>query len=206
MERVAVMVHAHDPLLRAGLVSQLRARPEVRLLDRDDTGEAAVVVLAADMVSEPVMVDLRRLRSHGARLLAVIGHIGDADLLSVVEVGVAGVLRRAEATPERLVATIQAAAAGDGSMPPDLLGKLLSQVQMVQRDLLDPRGLRFTGLADREIEVLRLVADGYDTAQIAATLCYSQRTVKSVLHDVMSRLHLRNRPHAVAYALRNGLL
>ena len=51
-----------------------------------------------------------------------------------------------------------------------------------------------------------LVADGFDTAQIAAKLSYSQRTVKNVLHDVTSRLHLNNRSHAVAYALRQGLI
>ncbi|MBO3746855.1 response regulator transcription factor [Streptosporangiaceae bacterium NEAU-GS5] len=123
-----------------------------------------------------------------------------------MEVGVAGLVRRAEATEDRLLTIIQAAAKGEGSLPPDLLGRLLTQVGTVQRNVLGPRGLTFTGLADREIQVLRLVADGYDTAEIAARLCYSQRTVKSVMHDVTTRLNLRNRSHAVAYALRNGLL
>jgi DNA-binding NarL/FixJ family response regulator len=54
--------------------------------------------------------------------------------------------------------------------------------------------------------VLRLVADGLDTAEIATKLSYSQRTIKNILHDITSRLHLRNRSHAVAYALRHGLI
>jgi DNA-binding CsgD family transcriptional regulator len=54
--------------------------------------------------------------------------------------------------------------------------------------------------------VLRLVADGYDTAEIARKLAYSERTVKNVLHNITARLHLRNRPHAVAYALRQGFI
>ena len=54
--------------------------------------------------------------------------------------------------------------------------------------------------------MLRLVADGYDTAEIAQQLAYSERTVKNVLHDVTTRLQLRNRSHAVAYALREGLI
>ena len=61
-------------------------------------------------------------------------------------------------------------------------------------------------LAQREVDVLRLVADGYDTAQIAHRLCYSERTVKNVLHGVTTRLQLRNRSHAVAYAVREGLI
>ncbi|WP_390624121.1 response regulator transcription factor [Fodinicola feengrottensis] len=66
--------------------------------------------------------------------------------------------------------------------------------------------MTFSGLAEREVQVLRLVADGFDTEEIAQKLSYSQRTVKNVLHDVTSRLHLRNRSHAVAYALKHGLI
>lgn len=74
----------------------------------------------------------------------------------------------------------------------------------IQSQVLAPRGLHVNGLSEREVEVLRLVAEGNDTNEIARTLCYSERTVKNVIHDVTSRLHLRNRPHAVAFALRQG--
>ena len=73
-------------------------------------------------------------------------------------------------------------------------------------DMRCAAGLTFNGLATREIEVLRLVADGCDTHEIADKLAYSERTVKNVLHDVTTRLQLRNRSHAVAYALRQGLI
>ena len=63
-----------------------------------------------------------------------------------------------------------------------------------------------TGLTEREQDVIRLLADGRDTAEIATTLCYSERTVKGVIHDVTSRLQLRNRSHVVAFALRNGMI
>ena len=69
-----------------------------------------------------------------------------------------------------------------------------------------PRGLTISGLTEREVEVLRLVADGFDTAEIAKKLSYSERTIKNILHDVVSRFGLRNRAHAVAYALREGLI
>ena len=72
--------------------------------------------------------------------------------------------------------------------------------------VLAPRGLAFSGLSDREAEVLKLVASGHDTAEIAGRLSYSQRTVKNILHDVTTRLQLKNRSHAVAYAVREGLI
>ncbi|GAA1284865.1 helix-turn-helix transcriptional regulator [Planotetraspora silvatica] len=204
VNRIAVYVQAHDPILRAGVTSQLRQRPEVRLVDQD---EARVALVVGDTVDEELLRSLKALRCRAdLRILVISRHVDDAGLIAVMEIGVAGLVRRAEATPDRLLAIVEAASKGEGSLPPDLLGRLLSQVGSVQRDVLGPRGLSFTGLADREVQVLRLVADGYDTAEIAARLCYSQRTVKSVMHDVTTRLNLRNRSHAVAYALRNGLL
>jgi DNA-binding CsgD family transcriptional regulator len=72
--------------------------------------------------------------------------------------------------------------------------------------VLSPRGLSFSGLSDREVDVLKLLADGHDTAEVARRLAYSERTVKNVLQDVTRRHNLRNRTHAVAYALRQGLI
>ena len=89
---------------------------------------------------------------------------------------------------------------------PDLLGRLLRQVGQLQRQVLSPRGLTFSGLTEREAAVLRLLADGYDTAEVGRRLVYSERTVKNIIHDVTSRLELRNRAHAVAYAIREGLI
>lgn len=62
------------------------------------------------------------------------------------------------------------------------------------------------GLSERERAVLRLVAEGRETGEIARELCYSPRTVTTVVHDVTQRFRLRNRAHAVAYTLRAGLL
>jgi DNA-binding NarL/FixJ family response regulator len=130
--------------------------------------------------------------------------IDDDALMTAVELGVSGVLRRTDATADRIVRLVQAAAAGDGTLPPDLLGRLLGQVSRIQRRTAATRPQ--SSLSEREAQVLRLVADGKDTQEIARELSYSERTVKNVLHDVTSRLQLRNRSHAVAYALREGLI
>jgi DNA-binding NarL/FixJ family response regulator len=206
VEQLTVYIHADDPILRAGLATQLRPRSEVRVIDAPDPGRTTVALIVADRVAEPTLRTLRTLQRLGARLVLVVAEVDDSDLVAAVEAGVAGVVRRAEASPDRLVQVVRAAAAGDGALPPDLLGRLLSQVGKLQRQVLWPRGLTFGGLAEREIEVLRLVADGLDTAEIATKLSYSQRTIKNILHDITSRLHLRNRSHAVAYALRHGLI
>jgi DNA-binding NarL/FixJ family response regulator len=207
VDRVSVYVHAEDPISQAGVASQLRARPEVVVVDDAEGRSARVSVVVSDRVGERCLRAMRQLRAQrGARLVLVVGDLDDGDLVAVAEVGVVGVLRRSEATPERLVRVIRSAAVGEAAVPPDLLGRLLDQVGQLQRQVLAPRGLRFSGMTDREIEVLRRIADGKSTAEIAVELSYSQRTIKNVLHDVTTRLQLRNRSHAVAYALRQGLI
>jgi DNA-binding NarL/FixJ family response regulator len=207
MHRVPIYLHATDPILRAGIAGQLKPRPEIQVLRPEEADSAEVAVVVADNIGDETLRVLRGLRCAGqANLVVVAAQVDDADLAAIVEVGVAGLVRRSEATADRLVSVIVGAASGEGSVPPDLLGRLLSQVGQLQRQVLGPRGLTFSGLAEREIQVLRLVADGMDTAEIATQLSYSQRTVKNVVHDVTSRLHLRNRSHAVAYALRRGLI
>jgi DNA-binding NarL/FixJ family response regulator len=207
MERVSVSVHARDPISEAGVASQLRPRPEVRVVRPEEVDRAEVAVIVVDTVDDDAVQLLRTVQRRGvARTVLVASRLDDGDLVAAVEVGVVGLIRRSEATPDRLVQVIGSAASGDGSVPPDLLGRLLDQLGRLQRHVLTPRGLTFTGLAEREIEVLRLVADGFDTGEIASKLAYSERTIKNVLHDVTSRLQLRNRSHAVAYAMRQGLI
>jgi DNA-binding NarL/FixJ family response regulator len=206
MEPITVRVHARDPISEAGVASELRARPEVRVV-RAPNAEARVVVVVADSVDDDALTLLRIVQRQGAaRAVLVAGRLDDGDLVKAVETGVVGLVRRSEATQDRLISVIVAAAAGEGSVPPDLLGRLLDQVGKLQRHVLGPRGIMFTGLAPREVEVLRLLADGLDTCEIAQKLAYSERTVKNVVHDVTTRLQLRNRSHAVAYALREGLI
>ncbi|MEU3218218.1 response regulator transcription factor [Streptomyces sp. NPDC014735] len=208
MERTTVALSAQDPISQAGVASQLRARPEVSVTEwAEGDPSPQIVVVVVDAVDDEVLTMLRHIqRTSTARAVLVTTDIDEQKLVSAAECGVAGVVRRAEATPEHLVQVIGTVARGEGHLPSDLLGRLLEEVGRLQGQVLGPRGLHFTGLAAREVDVLRLVAEGYDTADIATKLAYSERTIKNVLHSVMTRLQLRNRSHAVAYAMRQGLI
>jgi DNA-binding NarL/FixJ family response regulator len=206
VERISVHVQADDPILQAGVAGQLRPRPEVRVVDADEAEQAGVVLVVTDRLTEGSLQILRSCRRAGVKLVLLVSAVDDGDFIAAVEAGISGLIRRSEATAERLVNVIRSAVAGEGAVPPDLLGRLLDQLGKLRRQELLPRGLTFNGFTEREIEVLRLVAEGLDTAEIATKLSYSQRTVKNVMHDITSRLHLHNRAHAVAYALRQGLL
>lgn len=205
--RVAVYVFGHDPILQSGVIGQLRGQPDIHLVHETDPDSARVAIIVSDAVDSQTTSLMRAIQRNGVpRVVGVITSLTPAGVLAAVEAGACGLLRRADATTAALVDTVRAADKGDGSLPPDLLGTLLQQIGRLQQHVLAPRGLSVSGLSDREIEVLRLVADGLDTAEIAAKLCYSERTVKNVLHDVTSRFNLRNRTHAVAFVVRQGLI
>ena len=91
-------------------------------------------------------------------------------------------------------------------MAPTLLGVLLRSLSRVSREVLEPRGVSLARLNTREQDVLRLVAQGLATREVAKQLCYSERTIKNVLHDVATKLNVRTRSQAVALAVRDGLI
>ena len=205
--RVPIHVRAEDPITQAGLITQLTYQPEVLLVDEGYVDERTVGIVAAEVADENTVRLLRSLNQTGCqRFVLVITSVDDTALLGAVDAGVCALVHRSDATPARLAKLAVQAAAGKGAMPTDILGRLLKHVSRLQHNVLHPMGLNLSGLSTREIDVLRLVADGLDTQEIARELRYSERTVKSILHDVTSRFQLRNRSHAVAYAMREGLI
>jgi DNA-binding NarL/FixJ family response regulator len=205
-KRISVYVYAHDPITRSGLTAQLRGRPEFELVLATDP-PPAVAVVAIDTADEPALQVMRSLRAKGCdHLVLVVDSLSDDDLMSTVEAGAGSIVWRSRASASWLAQTVINAAGGEAALPPEVLARLLKQVTRLRRHVLAPRGLTFTGLSNRERDILKLAAEGLDTEEIARELSYSKRTVTSSLHDVSVRYQLRNRTHAVAYAIREGLI
>jgi DNA-binding NarL/FixJ family response regulator len=209
--RIPVALATNDPVSSAGIASQLRGSDAIEVVEgsRLDTMERTdvVAIVVADEWDEETARAIRANRQRGfARVLLLVGRLDDRGLLAAAEAGACGILRRQQATAANLVTAIEAAAAGEGTLPPDLLARLLDQVGRLQRQVLHPRGLTIGGLTDREVSVLKLLAEGLDTAEIGRRLYFSERTVKTIIHELTVRLELRNRTHAVAYAMKQGLI
>jgi len=207
VEQTKVALQAMDPLSHAGLAALLQYRGDVTVLRPAQRAEAEVLVVAAERLTPDVVAALRRTGAEiPAPIVLIVQEVVEAELMTAVECRVVAILPRTAVTAERLAHSVRAAATGGGVMPPNLVGELIKQVERMQRDVLAPNGLNASGLTPREIDVLRLMADGFDTNEIAGKLCYSERTVKNVIYGVTHRLKLRNRSHAVAYALRAGMI
>jgi DNA-binding NarL/FixJ family response regulator len=205
--RTPVFVHGSDQVLRDGIIAQLRARAGVTVVDDAADPGVQVAIVASDDVDDDALRVVRVLKRNGcSRVILIATRLDESGLIAGVEAGVSTFLRRADVSPDGLSAAVLSAATGDGSVPPDLLGRLLEHMARLHNEILSPHGLHLAGLSDREVAVLRLVADGLGTAEIAANLCYSERTVKGVIHEVTTRLRVRSRAQAVAYAVRQGLI
>lgn len=205
---VPVLVRATDPLSREGTLSLLRRLGAVTLVDGPETPPGTVTVLVLDVVDDTTLPGPRRQPGDDeARIVLVVADVAGDRLLDLVASGVGAIVRRRQITPERLLHAVLAVARGDADIPRDLMGPSPARVGRAGRSA--PAG-GAEPLADgptpREIEVLRLLADGLDTDEVAQALACSARTVKSVLHGMTTRLGLHNRTHAVAYALRGGHL
>jgi DNA-binding NarL/FixJ family response regulator len=206
MNRLVVAAFAEDPITLGGVIGSLDGRPELSVIRYGQQPKPDVLVVCVNAVTGDTLAMLRRIAGREpTKIVMVTNHLRDVDVLPLVECGVVGMVPIAAATPERLGRSVVAAADGRGEMPPTLLGQLLEQVANLQRDVLRPKGLIASGMAEREVDVLRLLADGLDSGQIGRKLGISERGVKNVLEVLLRRLRLRNRPHAVAAALRAGL-
>jgi DNA-binding NarL/FixJ family response regulator len=212
-----MQVHVIDShaIYRRGLCAALAALPCISdVCDAASLPEAAadpllpgsrVAILDRDL--DDLFAGIREIRRIADVAVVVCsGRRDDADILEVIGAGAVGYLLKETLTPETLEAGVRSVAAGSGVIEPDLLGRILRDLARVSEEVLEPRGLSLTLLSQREREVLRLVSEGHPTREVAERLCYSERTIKNVLHDVATKLGARSRSQAVAHAVREGLI
>ncbi|WP_409492279.1 response regulator transcription factor [Amycolatopsis sp. cmx-11-12] len=176
------------------MVSYLESYVDMKIVGGRRRDEADVVVAAFDRLSDNAIVTLRQSAAElGKPIVLMVNQIQESELAVAAECRVVAVLPRTAATGEQLPDSVRSAAAGRANPPLGSLGPLIERPAA-------------TNLSAREIDVLRLMADGLDTNQIAAELSYSERTVKNIIYAMTGRLRLRNRAHAVAYAVRTGAI
>lgn len=205
--RTSVFVYAEDPVSQAGLEQLLRSRVELRVVASDQIDEAEVAIIGTEEIDDDTVRTITGVQRNGCpRVIVVATRLDETGILAASDAGTLGMLWRRDATSDQLAHAVAQVAAGRASLPTDLVGHLLAAVRRLRRGVaLTPFATPVT-LTTREQQVVRMLADGHDTAEIATTLCYSERTVKGVIHEVTSRLQLRNRSHIVAFALRNEMI
>jgi DNA-binding NarL/FixJ family response regulator len=207
---VTVAVMATEPLVAEGAAAYLRTYPGIMPVAADRLDRASVVLVIAGRVGEGTLAALQRAAElapgREMRFVLVCDDIREPQLLRALNWGLVSVLPRQETDYQRIARALVNARDGKVELPADAHGWLQERIRLVQRDVLAPHDLTTAGLYTREVEVLRLLAEGMGTLEIARRLSYSERTVRNILHGLLTRMKLRNRAHAVAYALRNGVM
>lgn len=204
MERtVTLWVDDSNAIFRRGLADCLASSGFVivgegsHLLPTPDPTLAEIFLLELDRSAVTAGADFV---ADGTRCVGIAEANSSTLMEAAVKAGFAGLLIRDEITPAGLVAACRLVACGVGSIPPAIVAPLLGRGNS-PASLVD-RGV----LACRELSVLRLLAQGNSTRDIAGELCYSERTVKNIVHDTLAKLHCRTRAEAVAVMARQGAL
>jgi DNA-binding NarL/FixJ family response regulator len=203
--RTAVVVYSKDPISRAGVTSQLSGWRGIVVVDPRQASRAAVALVVASVADEELLRVIRTIRrGSGAQVVLVLGEADPESVLAAADAGAIGMLHRSTADSEHLACLVAKAARGEPVLPDrwHQPGRAAASVDGAEPAPRSPTN----SLSAREVEVLRLLADGCDTAQIARKLAYSEPTIKNVIQRLFDHLNVRNRPHAVAVAMRAGII
>ena len=215
---VRVLVADDQALVRTGFGTILGAQPDLEVVGEAEDGRAAVR-LATELRPDVVVMDVRMPELDGieatrrlagpdvvdpVKVLVVTTFNLDEHVYDALRAGASGFLLK-DARPEELVAAVRTVAAGDSLLSPAVTRALVGRFGERVRPASTP-GDALAALTPRELEVLRLIAEGLSNAEIAAALVLSTETVKTYVSRILTKLDLRDRVQAVVLAFRIGLV
>lgn len=216
-EPIRVLVCDDQMLVRTGLVTIIDAQPDMEVVGACGDGQTAVDLarrLRADVVVMDVRMPVldgieatRQLCGAGiaqpVKVLVVTTFNLDEYVYEALRAGAAGFLLK-DAPPDRLLHGIRTVAGGAALLDPEVTRQLVGRYATRIRPT-DGAAAPETRLTPRELQVLRLIADGLSNSEIAGVLQISPETVKTFVSRILTKLGLRDRVQAVVYAYRNGL-
>ena len=214
MRAIRVLIVDDHAIVRKGIRALLATEPGIQVVGEAQDGREAVAqaerlgpdVILMDLVM-PVMDGLEATRCIAARqpevhILVLTSFTGMDRVLPAIKAGALGYLLK-DSGPEELVRAIHQVCHGDASLHPAVARQLLQEIKSADASP-DPRS-RFDPLTDREKDVLRMVAQGWNNQDIAGQLEISEATVRTHVSHILTRLQLSSRTQAALYALREGL-
>ncbi len=214
---IRVLIADDQALVRGGFRVILDSETDIEVVGEAVDGRQALE-LAAGLSPDVVLMDIRmpgmdgiaatkRLRSgaaEGSRVLILTTFDHDEYLYDAIRAGASGFLLK-NVSPSHLVHAVRTVAAGDALLDPALTRKLMDE--FTRRPAPGARTPeRLSGLTDREIDVLRLVARGLSNTEIARELIIGGATVKSHVSNVLAKLDIHDRVQAVVIAYETGLV
>ena len=213
IDKISLMITDDHALVRQGIRAFLELQPDLTVLGEADSGEAAVR-MAAELVPDVMLMDLvmpgiggveatRQVKqvSPHSQVIVLTSYHEDEYIFPALRAGALSYVLK-DVGPDELADTVRKAARGESVLHPRVAARVVQELRGTRSDT--PK--LFTDLSDRELEVLRLIADGLSNAEIANKLIISEKTVKGHVSNILGKLHMLDRTQAAVYAWQQGLV
>ncbi|HLG77404.1 MAG TPA: response regulator transcription factor [Ktedonobacteraceae bacterium] len=206
-ENISVLITDDHALVRQGIRIYLELQPDLTILGEADSGETAVR-MAAELAPDVMLMDLvmpgmggvestRQVKqaSPHTQVIVLTSYHEDEYIFPALRAGALSYVLK-DIGPAELADVVRKAARGESVLHPRVAARVVQEVRGTRNDTPN----LFTDLSDRELEVLRLIADGLSNAQIATRLVISEKTVKGHVSNILSKLHMLDRTQAAILA------
>ena len=212
-ETISILITDDHALVRQGIRDFLELQPDLTVIDEADSGETAAR-MAGELAPDIVLMDLvmpgiggveatrqiKRASPH-TQIIVLTSYHEDEYIFPALRAGALSYVLK-DIGPEELADTIRKAARGESVLHPRVAARVVQEVRGARNDVPN----LFTELSDRELDVLRLIADGLSNAEIARKLVISEKTVKGHVSNILSKLHMLDRTQAAIFAWQQGLV
>ena len=213
-EIITVLLVDDHQVVRQGVRAFLDTQPDFSVVGEAGSGEQALK-LAGEHVPDVILMDLVlpgdidgveatrkiKIKSPRTQVVVLTSYHDDEYIFPAIKAGALSYVLK-DIGPDELADVIRKAAQGEAVLNSGVASRLIQDIQ--GRRGLSPNP--FTELSEREMEVLRLIADGLSNAEIAENLVISDKTVKGHVSNILSKLHLVDRTQAAVYAWREGIV
>jgi NarL family two-component system response regulator LiaR len=207
-----LIVDDHD-VVRQGVHAYLDALPDFDVIGEAESGQAAVH-LAEEHVPDVALMDLVMPGMDGVEATRKVKHVSprtqivvltsyhqDEHIFPALQAGAISYLLK-DVKMDELADAVRRAAQGDATLHPRVAARVIQEFHGAKHEELNP----FTELTDREMQVLKLIANGLPNSGIAKELVISENTVKGHVSNILSKLHLADRTQAAVFAWREGIV
>lgn len=212
-ESISVLLVDDHAMVRQGVRAFLITQPDISVVSEAGSGEEAVK-LSAQYIPDVILMDLimpdmdgveatRRVKQVSPRSQVVVltSYHEDEHIFPALKAGALSYILK-DVSADELAAAVRKAAIGEAVLHSRVAARVIKELQGRRADSVNP----FTELSERELEVLKLIADGMSNAEMAAKLVLSEKTIKGHVSNILSKLHLADRTQAAVYAWREGVV